>query len=81
MDFALAIFAWVLIWPMRIHTAEKVGVGIALSLGVLYGPGWMTLRPHFGSHANRGCQTLLGLESQGLSRQATCQRLQIRGPT
>ncbi|AEO54629.1 hypothetical protein MYCTH_2297381 [Thermothelomyces thermophilus ATCC 42464] len=37
MDFALAIFPWVLIWPMRIQTAEKIGVGIAMSLGVLAG--------------------------------------------
>ncbi|KAK4245594.1 hypothetical protein C7999DRAFT_16216 [Corynascus novoguineensis] len=37
MDFILAIFPWVLIWPMRIRTAEKIGVGIAMSLGVFAG--------------------------------------------
>ncbi|KAL2198442.1 hypothetical protein P885DRAFT_32891 [Corynascus similis CBS 632.67] len=37
MDFILALFPWILIWPMRIRTAEKVGVGIAMSLGVFAG--------------------------------------------
>ncbi|KAH8650882.1 hypothetical protein BGZ60DRAFT_436753 [Tricladium varicosporioides] len=37
MDFLLALFPWLLIWKLQMKTAEKVGVGIAMSLGVLAG--------------------------------------------
>ena len=35
MDFTLSIFPSVLIWKLRISKKEKIGVIIAMSLGVL----------------------------------------------
>ncbi len=35
-DFVLAIFPWLLIWGVQMKTAEKVGLIIAMSLGILY---------------------------------------------
>jgi len=37
MDFVLAIFPWILIWHLRMRMVEKIGVGVAMSLGILYG--------------------------------------------
>jgi hypothetical protein len=34
-DFALALLPWYLIWGLQLKTKEKLGVGIAMSLGVL----------------------------------------------
>lgn len=34
-DFALALLPWKLIWNLQLRTREKIGVGIAMSLGVL----------------------------------------------
>ncbi len=38
MDFVLAIVPWLLIWGVQMRTHEKVGLVIAMSLGVLYVP-------------------------------------------
>ncbi|ORY61612.1 uncharacterized protein BCR38DRAFT_525971 [Pseudomassariella vexata] len=37
MDFALALLPWKLIWKLQMRTKEKIGVGIAMSLGILSG--------------------------------------------
>ena len=34
-DFALALLPWYLIWDLQMRLHEKIGVGIAMSLGVL----------------------------------------------
>ena len=34
-DFALALLPWYLIWGLQLRLREKVGVGIAMSMGVL----------------------------------------------
>jgi hypothetical protein len=34
-DFALALLPWKLIWGLQLQTREKLGVGIAMSMGVL----------------------------------------------
>ena len=34
-DFALALLPWKLIWGLQLKTREKIGVGIAMSMGVL----------------------------------------------
>lgn len=36
MDLALALLPWKLIWCLKMRTKEKIGVGIAMSMGVLY---------------------------------------------
>ncbi|PSN68609.1 hypothetical protein BS50DRAFT_599165 [Corynespora cassiicola Philippines] len=36
-DFALALLPWKLIWHLQLLTREKVGVGIAMSMGILSG--------------------------------------------
>ncbi|KAJ4324219.1 hypothetical protein N0V94_001431 [Neodidymelliopsis sp. IMI 364377] len=36
-DFALALLPWTLIWGLQMRTREKIGVGIAMSMGVLAG--------------------------------------------
>lgn len=35
-DFALALLPWTLIWGLQMRTREKIGVGIAMSMGILY---------------------------------------------
>jgi len=37
MDFTLALFPSVLIWKLKMEWREKLGVIVAMSLGVLYG--------------------------------------------
>ncbi|EMD92686.1 hypothetical protein COCC4DRAFT_129943 [Bipolaris maydis ATCC 48331] len=37
MDFVLASLPWFLIWNLQLKSREKIGVGIAMSLGVLAG--------------------------------------------
>lgn len=37
-DFALALIPWKLIWNLQLQLREKIGVGIAMSLGILYVP-------------------------------------------
>jgi hypothetical protein len=34
-DIALAMVPWKLLWGLQLKTKEKIGVGIAMSLGVL----------------------------------------------
>lgn len=34
-DFALALLPWYLIWDLQLNRREKLGVGIAMSIGVL----------------------------------------------
>lgn len=36
-DFALALLPWKLLWGLQLKTREKVGVGIAMSMGLLAG--------------------------------------------
>ncbi|CAN9173621.1 unnamed protein product [Alternaria alternata] len=36
-DFALALLPWYLIWGLQLRLREKIGVGIAMSMGVLSG--------------------------------------------
>ncbi|KAH7390530.1 hypothetical protein BKA66DRAFT_459120 [Pyrenochaeta sp. MPI-SDFR-AT-0127] len=36
-DFALALLPWKLIWGLRLGFREKIGIGIAMSMGVLSG--------------------------------------------
>jgi hypothetical protein len=36
-DFALALLPWKLVWGLRLNLREKVGVGIAMSMGILAG--------------------------------------------
>ncbi|KAH7074772.1 hypothetical protein BKA63DRAFT_320877 [Paraphoma chrysanthemicola] len=36
-DFALALIPWTLIWSLQLRFREKIGVGIAMSMGVLAG--------------------------------------------
>ncbi|XPS96929.1 hypothetical protein M3J09_006176 [Ascochyta lentis] len=36
-DFALALLPWTLIWGLQMRLREKIGVGIAMSMGVLAG--------------------------------------------
>jgi hypothetical protein len=35
-DFALALLPWKLIWGLQLKLREKLGVGIAMSMGLLY---------------------------------------------
>lgn len=35
MDFVLALIPWALLWNLQMKTTEKIGVGIAMSLGLL----------------------------------------------
>jgi hypothetical protein len=34
-DFALALIPWWLIWGLQLNIREKIGVGIAMSMGIL----------------------------------------------
>jgi hypothetical protein len=34
-DFALALLPWYLIWGLHLRLREKIGVGVAMSMGVL----------------------------------------------
>ena len=36
MDFVLALLPWKLILGMRMRKTEKLGVGVAMSMGILY---------------------------------------------
>jgi hypothetical protein len=36
MDVVLALFPWFIIWKMAMTKREKVGVAIAMSMGVMY---------------------------------------------
>ncbi|KAF2795558.1 hypothetical protein K505DRAFT_239645 [Melanomma pulvis-pyrius CBS 109.77] len=36
-DFALALLPWTLLWGLQMRMTEKIGVGVAMSLGVLSG--------------------------------------------
>ncbi|KAF3033924.1 hypothetical protein E8E11_001640 [Didymella keratinophila] len=36
-DFYLALLPWTLIWGLQMRTREKIGVGIAMSMGILAG--------------------------------------------
>lgn len=38
MDLVLCVLAWVIIWKLQVSAREKIGVGIALTFGVLYVP-------------------------------------------
>ena len=35
-DFVLAFLPWPLIWGLRMRRREKIGVAVAMSMGVLY---------------------------------------------
>jgi len=35
MDFTLAILPWTVIWKLQMKKPEKLGVGIAMSMGFL----------------------------------------------
>ena len=35
MDFILALLPWVVLWGLEMNKREKVGVGIAMSMGVV----------------------------------------------
>jgi hypothetical protein len=35
-DFALALLPWKVIWSLQMKTNEKIGVGVAMSMGILY---------------------------------------------
>lgn len=35
MDFAFALLPWQIIWNLQMLKAEKIGVGVAMSLGFL----------------------------------------------
>jgi len=36
MDISLALLPWKVLWNLKMRTAEKIGVGIAMSLGLLW---------------------------------------------
>lgn len=36
-DFALALLPWQLLWGLQLKTREKIGVGVAMSMGLLAG--------------------------------------------
>jgi len=42
-DFYLALLPWTLVWDLKMRTREKIGVGIAMSMGLLY----VSLNSHF----------------------------------
>jgi hypothetical protein len=35
MDVSLALLPWTILWNLQMRPAEKVGVGVAMSLGLL----------------------------------------------
>jgi hypothetical protein len=37
MDVALALLPWTMIWGLQLRTSEKIGIGIAMSVGILSG--------------------------------------------
>ncbi|KAK8137010.1 Integral membrane family protein [Apiospora sp. TS-2023a] len=37
MDFALALFPWLIIWKLQMRVQEKIGTAVAMSLGILAG--------------------------------------------
>ena len=36
-DFALALAPWKVLWGLQLKTREKIGVGVAMSMGLLAG--------------------------------------------
>jgi hypothetical protein len=41
MDISLALLPWKVLWKLQMRFAEKIGVGVAMSLGIL----WVHLLP------------------------------------
>lgn len=37
MDFALALIPWIMMWSLQMKKAEKIGLSLAMSLGILAG--------------------------------------------
>lgn len=35
MDISLAMIPWKIVWNLQMRSAEKIGLGVAMSLGVL----------------------------------------------
>jgi len=35
MDLALALLPWTLVWKLQMKPAEKIGVAVAMSMGIL----------------------------------------------
>jgi hypothetical protein len=35
MDISLALLPWQILWKLQMRTAEKIGAGFAMSLGIL----------------------------------------------
>jgi len=35
MDVCLAVLPWKILWNLQMRTAEKIGAGVAMSLGIL----------------------------------------------
>jgi hypothetical protein len=35
MDLSLALMSWKIIWNLQMRFAEKIGIGVAMSLGIL----------------------------------------------
>jgi hypothetical protein len=35
MDISLSLIPWKVLWNLQMRTAEKVGAGVAMSLGIL----------------------------------------------
>jgi len=35
MDFVLALLPWTIVWNLTMKKAEKIGVAVAMSMGVL----------------------------------------------
>jgi len=52
-DFYLALIPWTLIWGLQMRTREKIGVGIAMSMGLLYVSSSPPPRPHVARLASR----------------------------
>jgi len=38
MDFVLALLPWTVVWGLTMRKTEKIGVAVAMSMGVLYVP-------------------------------------------
>ena len=36
MDFVLALLPWKLIYGLRMRTTDKIGISVAMSMGILY---------------------------------------------
>jgi hypothetical protein len=70
MDFVLALFPWLTIYNLQMRRVEKLGVGIAMSMGILYvlSP---SLCPQSCLLTGHALLPTLGLEPQVSSRQCT----------